>query len=556
MMQGGAFGYGALLLGLACAVFVGALAACSLARIRVPLPLWLAPGALLVGFGAFTTLLQVRQAEALLAQVPIESMPEATAAIYTALKSAERLSLIFASLVFAASALSSAVGVVQSKRRVVSYLYGAAPVVYGAIGGVGIALVGLALAGPTLPILGLGALTLLMSVAQGLSTSVRSNSRHELKRIAEIRLVVTTSALLAIWTWTLGWHMETGLAGITEPSQLALTSLLTGSSAFSVLVIGGAGALGIGSVGRYLLTPRTLSGGVVASLTLAVLGVASLGASRSTRDIAYDAFGGALQEEPMLGLPTLPTGVSLGGENRAAPLSATCLTTDGRRGWQAASRYRTFDIQHHLDQAHDANIAISEIDSLPGCPSERAPLADPLSTFEQPAVVIAGDRMAASVTGTEWFLEQGDVQVITITRGVDPRDRPQEVQAVSFRWERPPVDTQPAPPPEGGEPGEWNYPAARVMLRGVLLLEGPVPMVIADGRRAWLKEGQAGEAQLREAMMNGQRRELILVPRKHWTVQDLVRYCLAISDIEESRCVIRPENTTRWTERTGLALPW
>jgi hypothetical protein len=559
MMHGGPFSYAALAIGLLCAVFVAGLAACSLARLRIPLPLWIAPGALMVGFGAITTFVQARKAQDLLARASLEAMPQTATAIYAALTTAEILSLILSSLIFGASALSASIGVLQTQRREISLLYGAAPVAYGAIGGLGILISGIALTGLQPPVLGLSALTFVMSLALGLATGVGSKSRREVERIAEIRVAVIVVAALALWTWCLGWRMAYSLAGATDAAQLALPPALSGMGAFALLVVGGAGALGIGSVARHLLTPRTLSGGLVACVMIALVGLAKLGASLSSRDVAYDALGGALQDEPMLRLSTLPSGESLGGENRAVPLHATCLTTDGRTGWRARNRYRTFGVQHHLDRAIKADTPVSEIDSLPGCPQKPTLLSGPLSTFERPAIVIAGDRMAAAITGYEWFLQEGEVQVLTVTDALEPsspRVRPLEVQAVSFRWERPPKNTQPAPPPEGGEVGEWNYPAARVMLRGVLLLEGPVPMIIADGRRAWLKEGQAGETQLRDAMTRVQRRDLVLVPRKHWTVQDLVRYCLAISDMEESRCVIRPENTERWTERTGLALPW
>jgi len=81
-------------------------------------------------------------------------------------------------------------------------------------------------------------------------------------------------------------------------------------------------------------------------------------------------------------------------------------------------------------------------------------------------------------------------------------------------------------------------------------------MLVANGQRAWLEEGEAGEEQLRTAIEQVQRRDLVLVPRKHWTVDDLTRFCLSVADLEGARCVIRPENTARWSSRTGLALPW
>ena len=90
------------------------------------------------------------------------------------------------------------------------------------------------------------------------------------------------------------------------------------------------------------------------------------------------------------------------------------------------------------------------------------------------------------------------------------------------------------------------------------LLEGPYPVLVAGGLRSRLGPGGSGVDTLR-LVLDSQppdRRDLVLVPRKEWTVQDLLTTCLAVRDVPGARCVIRPETPTAWALRTRLPLPW
>jgi len=471
----------------------------------------------------------------------------------------ETLALVLATLCFLGAALACTLGVLRAQRPIRSALDSALPAGIGLLGSLavfGIGVLTLGFAGSTL---GLTLLTGVGGVLIGLAGGVRSRSAKESARLAEIRASTTVSAVLMVSTWTLVSYQVHTATALQQAEALTAARTLGWLGLFAALTLLASGGLSIAAIWRHLLTPRAVTGFAIAGAGIAAGGLLQLADTIASRSLRYDAFGGAIQSEPLIAVAKLPGNQSLSGAHRGDPISGMCLVTDGAKGWQAQRLFERFDPQVEIDRATADQPDLSELDTLTGCPTSRAPLDGPLSSYDRPLVAIAGDRLAAAVTGQEWFLERGQLQILVAPHRLadtPAQGRARASRSVDFTWERPPEGTQPAPPPDGGEEGDWNYPAARVMLRSVLLLEGPVPMLVANGQRAWLEEGEAGEEQLRTAIEQVQRRDLVLVPRKHWTVDDLTRFCLSVADLEGARCVIRPENTARWSSRTGLALPW
>jgi len=559
MMHNGAFTYMALALACAGATGIVALGAASLFRRRIPAPLWLAPGIALACLGAVATLAGSGAARRALSDGPPARLLDLAATAYAEALHVETTALSLATLCFMVAVAVSSLSALRARHPVYSTLDALLPGSCGVLGAIAVLLLGALLGGFQISTTGLAAITAICGVGLGLVAVVRSKSAREAQRLAELRIGTAISAVLAVLSWTLACSLSHTAAAPTDPTHLVSAHAIgwTGLAAATVLLC--AGGLAIASVWRHAITVRTGAGIALCGALMAVAGVARLAASVSMNAVRHDAFGGAIQDEPLLAVAALPEGRGLASEPRGQPLAGVCLVADSPAGWTARPLFATLDIQRHIERELPAGVALSELDTLPGCPSEKALLDGPLSTFERPVLAISGERMAAAVSGQEWFLSEGDLQILVSDSSLGdlpPRARARASRAVNMHWERAPEDTEAAPPPDGGEIGDWNYTAARIMLREVLLLEGPVPMLISNGSRAWLEEGPAGEVQLREAMEAAQRRELVLIPRKHWTIQDLTRFCHSVADMDDSRCVIRPENTARWSERTGLALPW
>lgn len=559
LIGGGPFALAVVPVAIGSAVAIIALGVAGVMRFRIPFALWLIPGLLSVVVGAASTIWGMRAGSSAAARASYESIAAVAAQGYVSGHYAEILALLIASISFMAAAVAGCTGVARAEHPRWSAVNAAIPAACGVLGGFAILFVSAISGAAGTSVVGVAAVVIIGGASMAVVSSARSRSRKETERLAELRVGVCAAALLGLLAWTTAWRITHTTAALQDPGQFAQAAAVSwaGLAGFVVLLLAAVGATA--PVASRIANLRTFGGGVVAAILTSGAVVAHIAGILSSPTLTYDAFGGSIQDEAFLAVAKLPPALDLADAPGGDALVGTCFAVDGPSGWRAGPLYESIDPQTHIDTVKPPDVALSELDSMPGCPPQQTLLDGPLSRFELPVLAISEDRLAPAVTGQEWFVDEGDLKLLLAPAdlgALPPRSRARASKTVTFHWERPPKDTLAAPPPEDGEPGDWNYPAARVMLRDVLVLEGPVPMVVSEGARAWLKEGEEGAQQLRDAMQVAQHRNLVLVPRKNWTTGDLARLCLSVREVEDARCVIRPENTVRWSERTGLALPW
>ncbi len=559
LVGGGPFAFSVALFAAASAIAILALGAVGFFRVRIPATIWLIPGLSLAILGAGSTVYGMRLGGIAMSQATANTVPAMAGSAYAVGHYAEVLALIGAAGAFGVAGAAAALGIARTERVIWSLLNAAIPVLSGTLGGFAI-LAGTAISGSQwASVVGVCLFVVAGGAVMGAASAASSKSRKEAQRLAELRIGVAACALLGLVAWTLGWRIAHGISSVADPAQLAAVSSVSWAGLVGIAFLSCAAIGAVLPMARHALTIRTAVGVALSAVLIAGAGSARIGAAFSSSNLAHDAFGGAIATEYYLGVVDLPAAADLAEKPGGISVLGTCFAVDGPSGWKAGPLFASLDPQQHIDGMRPEDVELSELDTQPGCPSAAAPLDGPLSKFEVPVLAIGADRLAAAVTGQEWFVEEGDLRLIVATqslRQVRARARKHAARAVTLHWELPPTGAGPAPPPEDGEPGDWNYEAAQVLLRDVVLLEGPVPLVISEGRRAWLKDGEEGVEQLRSALERAQHRNLVMVPRRNWTTGDLVRFCLSVADVEGARCVIRPENTARWSERTGLALPW
>lgn len=328
-----------------------------------------------------------------------------------------------------------------------------------------------------------------------------------------------------------------------------------------VLALGllGAGVVVLAGAIGVLLTPTALGSWrtVLGSLLVAVLGLGAMGV-RAGQQLSLGALeaivrGGAIGAQPLL--PDLPVPRDLTGLAEVQDgIVGTCFVQEGPRAWQAQGLYDLLDQRAAILAHGSPQSPIEDLERMPGCPATPGPLEAPLSRYETPVIAVHGSRLAAAVTGHRWFLRGGGLRILLAPQSRVLKQEPPAVQTwryrtVPLRWEMPPE----AEPLSDGQ--TWDYEAAATL--PITLLEGRGPVLVAGGSRYDLPPGEAGAEELREVLAGADRPDLVLVPRKHWTVQDLVDFCLTVlGHVEGARCVVRPENPDRWSQRTGLPLPW
>lgn len=332
----------------------------------------------------------------------------------------------------------------------------------------------------------------------------------------------------------------------------ALSRAVVGVGLLGVGIAAVAGACTVLMAPRGFGTWRTVLSALIAGTLMVGAGAARVIDARSLGDVAISAHGGAIGWQPPLRLADLPRAEDLAGPVPTAPPAfGTCLVVEGGEGWQGEPLHPMLDTAAWILGRGGPGRSVPELERHPGCPPRAEPLTTPLSTFELPVIAVQAHRLAPAVTGHRWFLERGALRLLL----APPEERSelppwsQVWRTVELHWEMPPTGE-----PLGDGDEHWDYEAA--LRLPVTLIEGRTPILLAGGSREALADGPEGAARLRDALLGAERRDLVLVPRKHWTVQDLVRFCLTAHGVEGARCVVRPESPARWSERTGLPLPW
>jgi len=240
---------------------------------------------------------------------------------------------------------------------------------------------------------------------------------------------------------------------------------------------------------------------------------------------------------------------------RAGPITGSCLVQEAASGWTTETVFTGTDPQARLEALLPESAP--ETYRTARCTPTRSPLDGVFSPGEVPIVVVAGDRAATTLSSERWFAERGLLQVMVRDADI-PGEHDSEAlrrltaAAVDFRWEPPPE----IEPPEGIEPGVWD--AAHAAQLPVTLIEGPYTVLVVDGQRSRLPSGELGRETLQLVLSSRspEARDLVLVPRKNWTVDTLVELCLSAQAVPSTVCLIRPETSVRWALRTHLPLPW
>lgn len=236
-------------------------------------------------------------------------------------------------------------------------------------------------------------------------------------------------------------------------------------------------------------------------------------------------------------------------------ITGSCLVKEAAQGWTTQTVFAGTDPQVQLDsrlpQSAPEGIRTAR------CTRQPTALEGTFSPAEVPIIAVVGDRAATTLSSELWFAERGSLQLL-VRDGHIPGEfesealRRLQAAAVDFRWEMPP---QVDPPPDF-EPGVWNTPHAAQL--PVTLIEGPYTILIANGQRSRLPSGALGRETLQLVLSSRspEARNLVLVPRKNWTISDLVEMCLSAQAVPSTVCLLRPETSVRWALRTHLPLPW
>lgn len=402
-------------------------------------------------------------------------------------------------------------------------------------------------------------------LAGALTAAWRSSDLRADQRLCAGRGLVMGSSLLAL--------VVAGVAGVemvradawlavAASGAEARPAILLAADATTRAVVGvgllGAGITAVAGACAVLMAPRGFGAWrtVLSALTAAALmvgaGVARVVDARSLGDVAISAHGGAIGWQPAVRLADLPRAEDLAGRVDAAPPAhGTCFVVEGGEGWQGEPLHPMLDTAAWILGRGAPGRPVPELERHPGCPPRAEPLAAPLSTYEQPVVAVQANRLAPAITGHRWFLERGTLRLLLAPPDAQAGLAPwsQVWRTVELHWEMPP-DGEPL----GDGDEHWDFEAATRL--PVTLIEGRTPILLAGGSREALNDGPEAAERLRDALLGSPRRDLVLVPRKHWTIQDLVRFCLTARVVPGARCVVRPESPAGWSERTGLPLPW
>jgi len=283
-------------------------------------------------------------------------------------------------------------------------------------------------------------------------------------------------------------------------------------------------------------TARTAISAIPAAALLLLMGGAVAATQASLDDLSTLGRGGAISALPPSQLQAIPAARDRDGAPMPPPpIQGDCLVSEAPTGWYLQSLFRD-----------DTSI----------CPSERQAMEEPLSQDTSPIIAIASGRAAAALTHEPWFGESGTINVLLQPDALEAIEGDYvaalQVGGVSLLWELPP----PPPVAEEPTPGVWNNQVAQDL--PVTVMEGPYTILVAGGIHSRLPAGTMGTDTLHLAlqMRDPGDRKLVLIPRKTWSVQDLVSLCLSVKDVPGAVCAIRPETPIRWSLRTGLPLPW
>lgn len=409
-----------------------------------------------------------------------------------------------------------------------------------------------------------GALLLAGHVASAMLAPWRSTDRRADQRLCAAEGLVVGSTLLALLAGTAAelsflrartWSELARMGPELRPDLLAAADEL--SRAVAGIGLLGMGITAVAGAFAVLTAPggfgawRTVASASIATLVALGASGARLVEAGSLSDLAMSAHGGSIARQPLVHLVDLPRAEDLAGPIDVAPAAVgTCLVVEGGEGWEGQPLHPVLDTNAWILAHGTPEHPVEELERHPGCPPEMAALAGPLSTHELPVVAVQAHRLAPALTGHRWFLRDGSLRLLLAPTHPERSPVSQVWRTVELRWEMPPEDG-----PVGDGDDVWDYEAAARL--PVTLMEGAGPVLIAGGSRENLPEGEEGVERLRDALLGAEVRDLVLVPRKYWTIQDLVRFCLTVQGhVEDARCVVRPESPARWSERTGLPLPW
>lgn len=376
-------------------------------------------------------------------------------------------------------------------------------------------------------------------------------SRSERPRVDSARVVVVTLAIAA--PLSLG-------AGLSDALRLWPThvgSALPAGAVFA-LAVAAAGLPALSASHADILDLRS-GASVVTSMLLWIAAGGAIVWTLPAPELVRAARGGAVADLPDASWDRLTRTLDLADqEPPGEPLNANCLITEGAEGWQAEPLFAALAPSEWIARTVPDPDAVHELDRAPGCTEHPETLEGPLAATEVPVIALDASRAAPALSGTLWFRKEGELLVLARPDPVETASTPSALlradpRGVRFHWEEVP----PAPPRDEEHPaGVWDAEWARQL--PVTLLEGPYPVLIADGEAMRLPPAAVGKERLELILRSRDhhRRDLVLIPRKEWTVQDLVSFCTSIRSVEDARCVIRPETPARWSLRTGLPLPW
>lgn len=530
----------------------------SFARWRVPALAWWLPPAMCVAITATLGTVGADAITAELATADPATVPVLARDAEVLRLTCRALGLLWAAAWLGVTALNLAwVLPVRAVRPVPRWLDATLPLAAGVPGllatGLAAAFSGADLLRASLPT----ALAALGIAATSVAASRSSEAPEERARLGAGRGALVALAIAAPLALGLGLH-ELGVADTlahldrNRPLPVALPAAVT-----AALAVAGAGLPGL-STAREAWSLRTLASSALGFVLVVAAGVA-LGLTRPDAAALEAALGGAVARLPDTLWTSLPLARDLDeSEVQADPLDGSCLVAESIDGWSAEPLFAARPPADHVARHVPDPDAVHELDRTAGCPAERAPLDGPFAASEIPVVAADGRRAAAALAGQIWFREQGSLRVLVQPGPMATADTSSlalraSARAVPVHWRLP----ERVEPPPDLVPGEWHDALAATL--PVTLLEGPHPVLVAGGMRSRLPAGELGADTLRLVLDSEpiHRRDLVIVARKYWTIQDVLGYCLAVQGrVEGARCVLVPERPIDWSLRTGLPLPW
>jgi hypothetical protein len=468
----------------------------------------------------------------------------------------------------AASVLAAIGNGIRPERAKLVWLRGIGPVLVGATGLAAMSATAWFSASTAAQAACLFPLLLGSLLALVLSNLTSSGTRTERVRMDAGRALTVGLALLAL---TLGGFGVQGLADATLAIQLAdaasvseAADLLNHAAAVdgrpltlaALLTVLGAGLPGLATARGALFTLRSmLSAAATLPILVAITALLALtGPSEALDDRAAGGAIGQLGEGAWTRLAVQPE-----FDPEAAPslTPGSCLIAEAATGWTGQQVYQSWSPAQQIEAALRDPESAHQLDRTPGCPTSPGAMDGPLSSAEHALVAMDASRSANALTGEHWFRERGRVSLLLQPAPLQTslwqlHTKATLAQSLPFIWEMPPR----IPQPEGHTPGVWNDAHAATL--PVTLIEGPYPILIADGQRMRLSNGALGRDTLRLVLSirPADQRQLVIIPRKTWTVQDMVDWCTVGLTVEHTACVIRPETPVKWAIRTHLPMPW